>query len=843
MVMVDRIFVFFPVIKAIILDMNAADLRKVLSLEEKRGYNDATVFGGLDRFIGKWSGPAAQSLPTPALAGRFQRLFNASYSSMSVEQRRAWARDVLDFLDGMEKQNSVAVSPPVTSRPVRDKKASPKVGSTSPKVKKASVSAGDTTLDAPVTVVRGISTGLASSFGKMGVKTVRNLLYFFPHRHLDYSQLKYISQLTEGEEQTIVANVWQALESRPGGRRSTEAIVGDETGNIRVVWFNQPYLAKKLTTNARIMLSGRVSLFKGRHVFLSPEWELEEGQDFVHTARLVPVYPLTHGLRPRQVRRLMKDFIDRWAPQVPDFLPEGLRCRLDLLELPAAIAQAHYPEDNTFKDKARIRLAFDELFLLQLGVMTKKRDWQQGRPGCPFDTSTPLLDRFIRSLPFTLTAAQDKVLKEIMADLRRNQPMSRLLQGEVGSGKTVVATAALLAAVASGFQGAFMAPTEILAEQHFATVGQLLSKLGNEEDEGRLKSYTGILNRPLRVALLIGDIRQAGKRQLQKQIKQGDIDIIIGTHALVQKGVAFHRLGLAVVDEQHRFGVEQRSALREKGFSPHMLVMTATPIPRTLALTLYGDLDLSVIDELPPGRRVVRTKWLKPAQRESGYAFLRQQVAAGRQAFILCPLIEESEAIAAQAAVVEYERLSQEIFPDLKLGLLHGRLSAAEKDGVMADFRAGKLDILVSTPVIEVGIDIPNATVMLIESADRFGLSQLHQFRGRVGRGSQQSYCMLLAENPSEVARERLDIIENTQDGFKLAEADLRMRGPGEFFGTRQSGLPDLRMARISDVALLELARSEATSLFRSDPALKKEENRRLGQEMTRVWAGAAEWS
>jgi ATP-dependent DNA helicase RecG len=401
----------------------------------------------------------------------------------------------------------------------------------------------------------------------------------------------------------------------------------------------------------------------------------------------------------------------------------------------------------------------------------------------------------------------------------------------------------LLAAVASGFQGAFIAPTEILAEQHFATVGQLLSRVGSEEGEGYLKSYRGILARPLNVALLIGDIRQAGKKQLQKQLREGDIDIVIGTHALVQKGVAFPKLGLAVVDEQHRFGVEQRSALREKGFSPHMLVMTATPIPRTLALTLYGDLDLSVIDELPPGRQVVKTKWLKPEQRESAYAFVRRQAAEGRQTFILCPLIEESEAIAAQAAVVEYERLSQEVFPDLRLGLLHGRLPSAEKNEVMENFRAGRLDILVSTPVIEVGIDIPNATVMLIESADRFGLSQLHQFRGRVGRGKQQSYCMLLAENPSEVARERLDIIENVQDGFKLAEADLKMRGPGEFFGTRQSGLPDLRMAKISDVALLELARHEAIKLFQMDPGLKRAEDRPLGQEMARVWAGAGEWS
>jgi ATP-dependent DNA helicase RecG len=824
--------------------MNDEALKKVLDLEKQKGYEDSAVFGGLDKFLKNWSTQAVESIPNPRLLARFRKIFRVSYSSMEKEPRRAWIKDVLAFLNEMENITDITGQPAAVAQlPPRPSKKPLKTKTASAGVKKATVPESTPALDAPVTTVRGISTTLAARFGKMGVKTVRDLLYFFPHRHLDYSQLKFISQLIEGEEQTIVANVWQAQETKPGGRRSTEAIVGDETGNIRVVWFNQPYLARTLNTNARIMLSGRVSLYKGRHVFISPEWELIEGQDLVHTARLVPVYPLTQGLRPRQVRKLMKQFVDLWAPQVPDFLPDGLRRRLELLELPAAISQAHYPEDAATKDKARVRLAFDELFLLQLGVMSKKRDWQQSKPGSPFDVKHPVLDKFIKSLPFALTAAQAKVTGEIMADLQKSQPMSRLLQGEVGSGKTVVATAALLAAAASGFQGAFMAPTEILAEQHFATIGGLLSMLGAGEEEGYLKSYTGILPRPLRVALLIGDIRQSSKKQVRQQILSGDIDIVIGTHALVQKGVEFHKLGLAVVDEQHRFGVEQRSALREKGFSPHMLVMTATPIPRTLALTLYGDLDLSVIDELPPGRQTVRTKWLRPDQRESAYAFVRKQVAAGRQVFILCPLIEESEAIAAQAAVVEYERLSREVFSDLKLGLLHGRLSSADKDAVMESFRAGRLDVLVSTPVIEVGIDIPNATVMLIESADRFGLSQLHQFRGRVGRGREQSYCMLLTENPSEVARQRLDIIENTQDGFQLAEADLKMRGPGEFFGTRQSGLPDLRMAKISDIALLELARNEAMSLFQKDPRLEKEENQPLGREMARVWAGAAEWS
>jgi len=455
----------------------------------------------------------------------------------------------------------------------------------------------------------------------------------------------------------------------------------------------------------------------------------------------------------------------------------------------------------------------------------------------------PVVADFIASLPFTLTGAQQRVLTEVMNDLSKTQPMCRLLQGEVGSGKTVVATAALLAAVASGFQGAFMAPTEILAEQHFNTVCGLLARMGTEHEEGYVKSYEGITDGPLRVALLIGDINQAGKKVIGRQIQQGEIDIVIGTHALVQKGVEYHKLGLAVVDEQHRFGVEQRAALREKGFSPHMLVMTATPIPRTLALTLYGDLDLSVINELPPGRQGVKTKWLKPEQRASAYAFVRKQVGEGRQAFVICPLIEESDSITAQAAVVEYERLSQQVFPDMRLGLLHGRLSAVEKDAVMEKFRTGELDILVSTTVIEVGIDIPNATIMLVESAERFGLSQLHQLRGRVGRGTAQSYCMLLAGNPTDVGRQRLDIIEKTQDGFELAEADLKLRGPGEFFGTRQSGMPDLRMARISDVALLELARNEAVRLFEIDPGLTRQEHRLLAAEVARVWTSEGELS
>jgi ATP-dependent DNA helicase RecG len=817
--------------------LNTEPLRKILELEREKGYNDSAVIGGLDKFLHRWSGQAIESITSQQLLAEFRRLRldDSKYAEMTSPHRQRWIEEILAFIPqlGEIPAEKVEVKPPKSVSPPRKRPAPPKA----PKIVGGS-------LDSSITSLKGVSTAMATKFEKLGVKTIRDLLYFFPHRHLDYSQRQSISDLAEGEERTIVANVWQAQETRLGGRRGTEAIVGDETGNVRVVWFNNPYVAKSLPTNAQVVISGRVRLFGGRHVFESPEWELLEDRELVHTGRLVPLYPLTQGLKPRQVRKLMKAVVDSFSDKVEDFLPSELIKRCKLMKLPRAIAQAHYPEDRAAKDRARYRLAFDELFVLQLGVLSKKHEWQASQPGNPLKPQPVPLDAFLKSLPYELTSAQQKVLKELLNDLERNIPMSRLLQGEVGSGKTVVATAALLVAAANGCQGAFMAPTEILAEQHFTNVSQLLAGAGEQiAEEENLRTFSGILDRPLTVALLIGDLKQARKQEIQKQIASGAIDIVIGTHALIQKEVGFKNLSLVVVDEQHRFGVEQRSALRQKGFNPHVLVMTATPIPRTLALTLYGDLDLSVIDELPPGRQAVKTKWLKPEQRDSAYAFLRKQVTEGRQAFIICPLVEESEVIQAKAAVAEYERLSGEVFPDLKLGLIHGRMSAAEKDKVMHQFRSGELQVLVSTPVVEVGIDVPNATVMLVESAGRFGLSQLHQFRGRVGRGSAQSYCMLLAESPSEIGQQRLDIIEKVQDGFQLAEEDLKLRGPGEFFGTRQSGLPDLRMARLSDVALLELARTEAIKLFDKDPGLKKPAHAPLAKEVGRVWQGGGELS
>ncbi len=813
-------------------------LRTILKMECQRNFANTSVIGGLDRFLNKWARETRDKINSPQLLAQFNKLqlLMSNYGAWGPDKRKVWTKDVLDWLAKVEKSagttstkkpqvRSVAISRPTTDST-------------------ACVSKSDIRLDSPLTCVKGIGISLANKLDKLGVKTIRDLLYFFPRRHLDYSQRRPIAKLEVGEEQTVLATVWEARIARLGAQRGTEVIVGDDTGNIRAVWFNQPFLAKNFPTNAQLVLSGKVAEFKGQKVFESPEWELVEDRELIHTGRLVPVYPLTRGLYPRQVRNLVKRVIDNWAWQLVDFLPPEIKKRCHLLDLPQSIIQAHYPDDHLLKTEARKRLAFDELFLLQLGVLSKKRDWQEGQPGNAFKINSENLSKFLKSLPFTLTRAQQRVLQEIMSDLQMSKPMSRLLQGEVGSGKTVIATTALLIAADNGYQGALMAPTEILAEQHFRNICQLLAKVSSQKyEQDNIRSYSGIFSHPVTFALLTGSLSEREKETLHQQIKEGKVDIVIGTHALIQRGVEFPKLSLAVIDEQHRFGVLQRSALRQKGFNPHILVMTATPIPRTLALTLYGDLDLSIIDELPPGRQEIKTRWVRPEYRSRAYHFIRRQVAAGRQAFIICPLIEASESIEAKAAVVEYERLSKEIFPDLRLGLLHGRMSASEKEKTMHDFQDGKLDILVSTPVVEVGIDVPNATVMLVEAADRFGLSQLHQFRGRVGRGEKQSYCLLLAENPSPEGMERLKAIEEIQDGFTLAEKDLELRGPGEFFGTRQSGIPDLRMARLSDTPLLELARKEAIALFQRDPNLELQEHYLLAQELARVWKTGGELS
>ncbi|MDA1347457.1 MAG: ATP-dependent DNA helicase RecG [Chloroflexi bacterium] len=770
-------------------------LAKILRQEQANDYRDSTVIGGLDRFLQQ---SAAELEP---LLGDVK-----SYSALTPPQRETWTSAVLARLAKTVSPHSAV------------EKATRRVAPTRPRSPTQALS-----LDDDVTRLKGVAGRSLPKLKKLGVQKIRHLVYLFPHRHNDYASIAKISDLEPGPDKTIVATVWESSERNTGPRRrSSEAVLGDDTGNVRAFWFNNPYMAKTLRPGAQVALSGRVNVFRGQLTFESPEYELLGGQEeLVHTGRLVPVYPSTEGLAQRTIRGLVKRSLDACLSQVDEFLPGDLLDRTELLGLRNAIDKMHYPDSSVVWNAARRRLAFDELFLLQYAVLERRRDWRDNGEGVSLSGGREALDAFLESLPFKLTPAQNRVLDEIMGDVRSERPMARMLQGEVGSGKTVVAAAALLVAALNGHQGALMAPTEILAEQHFITLGELLSGLPVVSREDYTVSVEpGSGSEPVTIGLLLGSMRKRVKEEMHDRVAAGAVDILIGTHAIIQSSVDFPSLALVVVDEQQRFGVMQRSSLREKGVRPHLLAMSATPIPRSLALTLYGDLDMSVIDELPPGRQEIRTRWMGPDRRDVAYNFVRKQVGQGRQAFIVCPLIEESESIQARAANVEHERLSTEVFPDLRLGLLHGRMALAATQRVLAAFKKGDLDILVSTPVVEVGIDIPNATVMLIDGAERFGLAQLHQFRGRVGRGEHESFCLLLTEAAGNEARERVRTVERVSDGFQLAEEDLKLRGPGDYLGTRQSGLPDLRVARLTDQDILSLARKEAARILESDPEL-----------------------
>jgi ATP-dependent DNA helicase RecG len=803
-------------------------LTKILALEREQGYRNKAVIGGLEKFASFWHEEAHQEAGGLEHARLVKEIVALLQSYPTLEDRGERERAVREMLTKLAQK----------PRQAKEEPSKKKQEAARPKEEPAQKRPG---LDSPVTTIVGIGPRYAKRFKRLGVETIRDLLYLFPHRYNDFSSLKTINQLEYGDEVTIIGNIWQTKtrKTRSGGVIVT-SIISDGTATIQATWFNQPYLVKRLPAGRQIVLSGKVDEYLGRLVFQSPEWEPLE-KELVHTGRLVPVYPLTKGVSARWLRRLMKKTVDYWSKRLPDHLSARLRERAHLVDLETAIAQIHFPESEESLERARRRLCFDEFFLIQIGAQRQRHLWRS-KPGRALTIDEELLNTFLQSLPFTLTNAQQRVLREIVNDLRQPYPMSRLLQGDVGSGKTVVAAAAMLLTVAGGCQTVIMAPTEILAEQHYKTIAELLA---NSPLETR--------NLKLETRLLIGSLTSSEKEQIHQEAAAGAADILIGTHALIQESVEFKDLGLAVIDEQHRFGVRQRATLRQKGtteaspFSgpvcPHILVMSATPIPRSLALTIYGDLDISVIDEMPPGRREVKTRWLSPRERERAYKFLHSQIEKGHQAFIICPLVEESEKVEAKAAVEEHKRLQKVIFPDLRLGLLHGRLKGEEKEAVMAAFKRGEFDILVSTSVVEVGIDVPNATVMLVEGANRFGLAQLHQFRGRVGRSKHQSYCLLLSDSSTPEAQERLRAIEATQDGFALAEKDLELRGPGEFFGTRQSGLPDLKLAGLGDVKILEQARAEAQALFREDPDLSKPEHRLLARQVAEFWRGEGDLS
>ncbi|HEX2909707.1 MAG TPA: ATP-dependent DNA helicase RecG [Chloroflexia bacterium] len=855
-------------------------LEKILRLEIADNYRDQKVFRGLAAFISNWTRTAINSNPTPAEARLVEKVAHdlIEYGSMTILQRAKAIQAVLDetarlrnsrngnsassaHSNGLSPKPQVEKSVPVATAPARILKTSvvepeiaPVPPHSQPAAKSKAVSVAD--LHAPLTTVKGVGETYAKLLSFINLHTIHDALYYFPFRHEDFSSFKKINELMYGQTESIVVQVIDTVSVRTkGGKEMIEVIVADETGRLSCIFYNRR-MVYALKQGAQVVMSGRVDQWNGRICFKSPSYEAAD-RETLNTGRLVPVYSTTGPLKVQTLRKLIKACVDTYSPALPEHLPADIRARHALLDLPSAVRGYHFPADQNSKELARRRLAFDEFFLIQLGVLLKRHEWQEERPGEPIQVERDLLQQWYDSLVFKvsrlneetgkpqdefrkleLTRAQQRAIEDIIGDIQKPKPMNRLLQGDVGSGKTVVGATALLMAVANGFQGALMAPTQILAEQHF----QGLRRLFDLFEQSEVAQERGL---KVRMELLTGNVKK--KDAAYRRIRDGEVDIVVGTSAVIQEVVSFHRLGLVIIDEQHRFGVLQRKTLRGKGATstanpdgtnPHLLVMTATPIPRTLNLTVYGDLDLSIMNEMPPGRQPIKTKWVMPNERQGAYNFIRKQINLGHQAFVICPLVEESEKIEAKAAVEEYERLQREVFPDLKLGLLHGKMKPTEKDMIMHQFRDREFDILVATSVIEVGIDIPNATVILIEGADRFGLAQLHQFRGRVGRGQGKSYCLLLASDElSQVGRERLKAIEDTNDGFVLAEIDLRMRGPGEFFGTRQSGVPDLRVAGVNDIELLETARKEATRLFERDAELKQTEHKLLAQKVAALWS------
>ncbi len=677
-------------------------------------------------------------------------------------------------------------------------------------------------LSSPIQYLKGIGPKRAQLLARIGISNAEDLLYYFPRRYEDRSHFCAISKLELGTVATIKAEVisTDARRSFKRGFNLFEAVVGDETGSLTAVWFNQPYIRNYFKNGAHVILYGKIELYRDRMQMSSPEFELiDDAGESPDVNRIVPVYTLPQGFSQRTFRKLVRSVLDKSLSHVTEVLPFDIRSRHNLLNLAKSLLNIHFPESQDLRSTAYQRLSFEEFFIYQMPFILRKMQRKE-KKGIAFKIDTASIDIFLQTLPFELTLSQKLVLEEIKKDMSEARPMQRLLQGDVGCGKTIVAVLAALVAVKNGFQVAFMAPTEILAQQHYEkTKEQLGSKF--------------------KIGLLTSSIEEKEKSKIQGQIKKGEIDIIIGTHALIQEGVAFKKLGLIVIDEQHKFGVSQRALLPRKGLNPDVLIMTATPIPRTLSMTLYGDLDISIIRELPLGRKKIATTLLNLEQKQQAYDFIKDQVRLGRQAYIVYPLIEENPKLELSSAKSMFKEFNKDIFKDLKVGLIHGKLKRQEQESVMKRFRNGALDILVATTVLEVGIDVPNVTVLLVEHAERFGLSQLHQIRGRIGRGEHESFCFLLAEPRTEDAQARLKVLAETLDGFKIAEEDLKIRGPGEFFGERQHGLTELKIGDpLTQMHILKAAREEVVRLLNYDPRLEKRQNQELKSQLDKRFPG-----
>lgn len=667
------------------------------------------------------------------------------------------------------------------------------------------------TLSAPIRYLKGIGPKRAKTFSKLGIQTIEDLLYYFPRRYEDRTNFIPVAKLKEGEIATIKVQVLAKSERRSWRRRGfsiIEVTVGDNTGKIHCVWFNQPFLKGYFNVGETLILYGKPERYGKRLQINSPEFEIAAGDsaNSLNIGRIVPVYSLPESTTQRNLRQLIKYTLNEYLSYVADSLPFDIRSRNKLLNLAKSLLNIHFPESLELQKQAYDRLSFEEFFLFQLPLVLRKLKKRE-KKGVAHKIEVELINGFISGLPFKLTHAQEKVLDEIKRDMASPETMQRLLQGDVGSGKTIVAAIAAIISIQGGYQAAFMVPTEILAKQHFEKIGR----------------QSSVISRKLRIGLLAGSLSKKEKECIYKEIAEGKIDLIIGTHALLEENVQFKNLGLVIIDEQHKFGVGHRALLPKKGVNPDVLIMTATPIPRTLAITLYGDLDISVINELPPGRLPVKTLYFTQGRIKEAYEIIKRELRLGRQAFIVYPVIEESYALDIEGAKKMYEALRANEFKDFKVGLIHGRLKVKEQDEIMRRFKDKDLDILVATTVLEVGIDIPNATCMFIAHAERFGLAQLHQLRGRVGRGKDESYCILVSDPQTEEAKMRIEAMVKYANGFRISEEDLKIRGPGEFFGERQSGLAELRIGNpLIQMRLLKRAREEAKALLNLDPGLSE---------------------